>query len=107
MRVSPLESFARRLKPLVSSVSPTLYTLRWGSVSISSAETLNSPTVTAMERERAVLLVSGGFPADYTDEKYACEKCRDTGYLGTEICSCLKKAYMEEHGIIALPEAEN
>ncbi|MBR6259355.1 MAG: ATP-binding protein [Oscillospiraceae bacterium] len=49
-----------------------------------------------LQRERAVLLVSGGFPADYTDDRYACEKCRDTGYLGTEICSCLKSLYMEE-----------
>ena len=50
----------------------------------------------ALQRERAVLLVSGGFPADYTDDRYACEKCHDTGYLGTELCSCLKKLYQEE-----------
>lgn len=37
-----------------------------------------------------------GYPMDYLDEKYACLKCRDTGYNGTEICSCLMDLYREE-----------
>src|SRR5699024_3982649 len=37
-----------------------------------------------------------GYPMDYLDEKYACRKCRDTGYNGMEICSCLTELYQEE-----------
>jgi DnaD/phage-associated family protein len=42
--------------------------------------------------ERAVILTENNFEMDYTDIKYACEKCNDTGItdLG-EQCSCIKQ----------------
>ncbi|MEY8297431.1 MAG: DnaD domain protein [Emergencia timonensis] len=42
--------------------------------------------------ERAVILTENNFEMDYTDIKYACEKCNDTGItdLG-ERCSCIKQ----------------
>ncbi|MEE0741998.1 MAG: DnaD domain protein [Emergencia sp.] len=41
--------------------------------------------------ERAVVLTENNYEMDYTDIKYACEKCNDTGItdLG-ERCSCIK-----------------
>ena len=41
-----------------------------------------------MEKE---LLISGGYPADYLEVHPVCSKCRDTGYVGKERCSCLSK----------------
>ena len=38
------------------------------------------------------LLEKNGYPADYMDLKYTCEKCSDTGYVGIEMCSCMKEA---------------
>ena len=49
-----------------------------------------------LQQEREALLIGAGFPADYTDETYACEKCRDTGYVGTALCGCLLELYREE-----------
>jgi len=46
--------------------------------------------------EREAMLAGAGFPADYTDDGYACDMCRDTGYVGTEVCDCLRELYMEE-----------
>ena len=43
----------------------------------------------ALQRERAELLVSHGYPADYLDDSPACPRCRDTGWNGDEVCSCL------------------
>ncbi len=42
--------------------------------------------------ERAVVLTENNYKMDYTDIKYACEKCNDTGMtdLG-ERCSCIKQ----------------
>ncbi len=45
--------------------------------------------------ERAVLLRKNGYPADYSDVKYQCEKCRDTGYVGIQMCSCMRRAMVE------------
>lgn len=50
----------------------------------------------SLQARRAEELVAMGYPMDYLDEKYACLKCRDTGYNGMEICSCLTELYQEE-----------
>lgn len=50
----------------------------------------------ALQQERAELLVSGGFPIDYTDEICSCRICRDTGLDGRAPCRCLKKLYNME-----------
>ena len=42
--------------------------------------------------ERAKLLEAYGYPADYTDVHYECEKCGDTGYVDTKMCSCMRRA---------------
>ena len=45
-----------------------------------------------LQKRRAELLKKHGYPADYTDIRYECKKCNDTGYIGVEMCDCLKKA---------------
>ena len=43
-------------------------------------------------RERADLLRAYGYPEDYTDPRYECEKCGDTGYVESGMCDCMKRA---------------
>lgn len=56
-----------------------------------------------IKRENRVLidakqqLLDGlGYPEDYLDIKYSCDKCNDTGYEGINMCSCMKKALVKE-----------
>ena len=49
-----------------------------------------------LQRERDAALVSAGYPCDYIDLSYICPDCRDTGYKGNELCSCLLELYREE-----------
>ena len=37
------------------------------------------------------LLTRNGFPPDYLNIHYNCEKCDDTGYYNSEMCECFKK----------------
>lgn len=46
----------------------------------------------ALQKKRAELLRSHGYPENYTDIEYECKKCNDTGYIGIDMCDCLKKA---------------
>ncbi len=46
----------------------------------------------SIQAERAALLQKHGFPADYTDPQYDCDACRDTGYVGIKMCTCMKRA---------------
>lgn len=50
----------------------------------------------ALQQERIYEITAAGFPADYLDPGYMCEKCHDTGYIGREMCSCLTELYKEE-----------
>lgn len=50
----------------------------------------------SLQEERGRELVRAGLPIDWLDEKYMCPRCRDTGYNGTELCSCLLERYREE-----------
>ena len=46
----------------------------------------------ALQSHRRELLVEMGYPADYTDIKYTCPTCSDTGYIdGTKTCACLRE----------------
>lgn len=45
-----------------------------------------------LEQERAILLTENNFNVDYTDIKYSCEKCSDTGFdENGQRCSCAKE----------------
>lgn len=43
-----------------------------------------------MSRRRAELTALG-YPEDYTEVHYTCSACRDSGFVGTRMCSCLKE----------------
>lgn len=49
-----------------------------------------------LQRERAELLVSYGYEADYLDEQPNCPLCRDSGYRGNDVCRCLQEYYARE-----------
>ena len=47
----------------------------------------------ALQREKAELLTAAGYPADYLEDKPNCPKCGDSGWRGSEVCSCLNEYY--------------
>jgi len=54
-------------------------------------------------RRRKQLLVTLGYPEDYTEVHYTCKRCSDSGFVGTKMCSCLReilvKMNIESSGI--------
>ncbi len=44
---------------------------------------------------RAALLNKFGYPADYTEPKYECAACADTGYVGIRMCGCMRNRLIE------------
>lgn len=45
-----------------------------------------------LQRRRAEILKANGYPEDYSDVKYECTKCGDTGFIDNKMCSCMKEA---------------
>lgn len=49
-----------------------------------------------LQQKRRAALVSLGYPEDYTEVKYTCAECSDTGSVGTKVCRCLKEIIIRE-----------
>jgi len=47
----------------------------------------------ALQREREELLCGSGYKSDFTEPKYSCEVCSDTGISCGEICPCVTVRY--------------
>jgi DNA replication protein DnaC len=67
--------------------------------------------VAAISEARTAFLIEKGYPGDYSDVKYECPICKDTGYVDGKMCSCLKKelavAGYQSSGIYKLIQKEN
>ena len=42
------------------------------------------------------ILVKNGYPENYTDIRYECPLCHDSGYIDSKMCSCMKKEVVME-----------
>ncbi len=64
-----------------------------------------------LRRQQALLLAANGFPTDYMDIHYTCEKCADTGYVGIDMCACMRRelvnAGMESAGLVFLAKNQS
>ena len=49
-----------------------------------------------LKTEKQERLLKLGLPVDYTEVKYECPKCSDTGYVGIKMCDCLKRAVTKQ-----------
>lgn len=51
--------------------------------------------IEALSKEKASLLRENGYPEDYLSMRYTCPDCKDTGYVGSNKCHCLKNSIIE------------
>lgn len=47
----------------------------------------------ALQAKKAELLHAAGYPVDYLEDIYSCPKCKDTGFIVSQMCSCLIEEY--------------
>lgn len=49
----------------------------------------------ALREARGAILRTHGYPEDYTDIKYECPICADSGFVDCKMCVCMKKKILE------------
>ena len=52
---------------------------------------------TELCKRREAEIVALGYPKDYTEIKFSCPDCSDTGYVGTAMCRCMREALITEN----------
>ena len=50
----------------------------------------------ALQAEREALLTAAGYPSDVLEDKPVCAKCGDKGWVGAQMCSCLRTLCAQE-----------
>ncbi len=67
--------------------------------------------ISALREKKTRLLLEYGYSADYCDVRYECPECSDTGYVGSGMCRCFKRALIlagyESSGIGALIQRQS
>ena len=48
-----------------------------------------------LTRKKALLLTGAGYSINYLNPPYICPDCKDTGYIGNEVCHCFKQAMLD------------
>ncbi|MBO5945702.1 MAG: ATP-binding protein [Clostridia bacterium] len=51
----------------------------------------------ALGKRRRELLKENGYPEDYTEIKYSCPACSDSGYADGKMCACMREALIKEN----------
>ena len=49
-----------------------------------------------LQESRAAILAALDLPADYTEIKYTCPECSDTGFVGERMCKCMRRELIME-----------
>lgn len=60
----------------------------------SEIQAIKSRNIGLLEK-RAELLEAAGYPADYTEIRYECPLCADTGAIDNKMCSCMRRKLVE------------
>ncbi|MDD6795407.1 MAG: ATP-binding protein [Clostridiaceae bacterium] len=65
--------------------------------STDSSETLKEykNRITDLRMKKGEMLVARGYSADYLNIHYRCSKCNDTGFIGTQKCTCYKEGLIK------------
>ena len=67
--------------------------------------------ITNLRMRKSELLVANNYPIDYLDIQYSCNKCKDTGFIGLEKCSCYKqklnKLYYRDSDLFNVSDKNN
>jgi DNA replication protein DnaC len=76
---------------LLSTTGPRIFEL---SIKGQPLDAVNAENKLLLKR-RAALLTAAGYPADYTDLKYECDECGDTGVVDNRMCKCMRRKLVE------------
>ena len=80
-----------------SRINRKLLSIEPGNAGLDERQRLRAERI-AIEESKKQILSENGYPADYLNRKYRCEKCRDTGYTDEGmVCSCCRERAAEAY----------
>ncbi|MCQ2385468.1 MAG: ATP-binding protein [Clostridia bacterium] len=110
-RLSPRgEEIDRELSQTGLAILGAVFGKAGDGVSVTEAVNRMRTKNIALQEERRKLLLSLGFPGNFTDVNPVCPLCRDEGYTDKGMCGCMRKLLVEEgyrsSGLGSLPDRQ-
>jgi len=98
-RIEKVYSKIPRIKEIDEEIKKLGISMAMAVVGGEQAEKIIQETkekITNLKIEKGELLSFYKIPLDYMEIKYKCEKCKDTGFIGSEKCSCFKQKLIDK-----------
>lgn len=98
-RIEKVYSKIPRIKEIDDEIKKLGISMAMAVVSGEQAEKIIQETkekITNLKIEKGELLSFYKISLDYMEIKYKCEKCKDTGFIGSEKCSCFKQKLIDK-----------
>ena len=92
-RIPRLEEIDKELRSTMSQIIASA--LRHGTDPMPAIRVIRDNNL-ELQQERRDVLTAYGYDPDYLDEEPHCPLCRDSGYRGNVVCSCLQAYYTRE-----------
>ncbi len=83
----------RTIDEELNMTGPELFRAACGGLDIAPIKEKNQ----RLQKKRKEELVKLGYPEDYTEPKFTCPLCSDTGSVDMKLCSCFKKMLITEN----------
>ena len=83
----------RTIDEELQKTGPELFRAACGGLDITPIKEKNQ----RLQKKRGEELVRLGYPEDYTEPKFSCPLCSDTGSVNMKLCSCFKKMLITEN----------
>jgi DNA replication protein DnaC len=93
LEVAELSPVIKEIDAELRGVGPLIFKTACAGGDISPIRKRNAELLSLRRAELQRL----GLPEDYTEPKYTCQKCMDSGSVGLKICSCLKELLITEN----------
>lgn len=92
-RIPRIQAIERQLRQTVALAATTA--LKKGEDPAPAIQAIGKRNL-ALQRERAELLAGAGYPEDYLTRKPLCAECKDSGWVGSRMCQCLRSLCTQE-----------
>lgn len=85
--------------PRIAFIDKKIQELGFTAVSLAFKDIDTKPyedQIKDLAQRKKDLLVENGYPDSYLEMQYHCDICKDTGFVGNEVCTCRKQLSIEE-----------
>lgn len=110
-KLPTIKELDSKINSIGFEIASTIFKSSKNNLNIDDFIKLKQNEINVLKQKKENILNQNGFTTDYMNIKYKCENCKDTGYIESRKCSCLKQKlinlYFKQSNLSNVIEREN